>query len=223
MEDLFEFMFGAGGRIDLAKYWLSLFKFGIAGLLAAVILFSAAGIAAPLFIITVVLVFIPWLLWGFAIHTERLHERDKSAWWLVIFCLIPGVLGQLGNGVWFAGAAGTALQNFLALAACADGLGIYRNWLSARHRRIEHIWPRPALANQTAGLNAAAQKTKKARWPWATGRELQPGKNSVRTDCGPNRSRFKQSNHRLASPATLAVGSVPKAPASESAAMRASS
>jgi uncharacterized membrane protein YhaH (DUF805 family) len=117
MEDLFEFMFGAGGRINRPKYWLSLFKFGFAGLLAALILFTAAGIAAPLFIIMVVLVFIPWLLWGFAIHTERSHDRDKSAWWLVIFCLIPGVLGQLGNGVWFAGAAGTALQYFLALAA----------------------------------------------------------------------------------------------------------
>jgi uncharacterized membrane protein YhaH (DUF805 family) len=47
--ELFELLFGASGRINRAKYWLSLFKYGIAGLLAAVILFTTAGIAAPLF------------------------------------------------------------------------------------------------------------------------------------------------------------------------------
>ena len=79
MEQLFEFMFGAGGRINLAKYWKSMLIFGIAGLLVAVILMTAAGLAAPLFIIAVTVVFVPWLIWGFAIHTERLHDRDKSA------------------------------------------------------------------------------------------------------------------------------------------------
>jgi uncharacterized membrane protein YhaH (DUF805 family) len=47
--------------------------------MVAVILFTAAGIAAPLFIITVVLVLIPWLLWGVSITTERLHDRNRSA------------------------------------------------------------------------------------------------------------------------------------------------
>jgi hypothetical protein len=32
VEGLFEFMFGAGGRINRAKYWRSLLIFGIAGL-----------------------------------------------------------------------------------------------------------------------------------------------------------------------------------------------
>ena len=47
--------------------------------------FRPASLAAPLFIVTVVVVFLPWLMWGFAIHTERLHDRNKSAWWLVTF------------------------------------------------------------------------------------------------------------------------------------------
>jgi uncharacterized membrane protein YhaH (DUF805 family) len=119
MEDLFEFLFGASGRINRAKYWRSVVLFGVAGLLAAVILFTAAGIAAPLFIIMVVVVLIPWLLWGFSITTERLHDRDKSAWWLVVFYMVPGVLGQLANAPWFAGAAGTVLQYVLALAGFA--------------------------------------------------------------------------------------------------------
>jgi uncharacterized membrane protein YhaH (DUF805 family) len=119
MEGLFEFLFGASGRINRAKYWRSVFIFIVAGLMTAVILFTAAGIAAPLLIIMVVLVLIPWLLWGVSFTTERLHDRDKSAWWLVVFYLAPGALGQLAKFAWFAGAAGTMLNYLLALAAFA--------------------------------------------------------------------------------------------------------
>jgi uncharacterized membrane protein YhaH (DUF805 family) len=119
MEDLFEFLFGASGRINRAKYWRSFLIYIVAGLLAAVMLFTAAGIAAPLFIIMVVLVLIPWLLWGFSITTERLHDRDKSAWWLLVFFGLSAVLGQLAKAAWFAEPAGTALHSILALAGFA--------------------------------------------------------------------------------------------------------
>jgi uncharacterized membrane protein YhaH (DUF805 family) len=119
MEDLFEFIFGASGRINRAKYWRSLFIFCVAGLFAAVILFTAAGLAAPLFIIMIVLVFIPWLMWGFAVHTERLHDRNKSAWWLLVFYVVPAALTQLAKTHWLAGATGTVLHYILVLAGFA--------------------------------------------------------------------------------------------------------
>jgi uncharacterized membrane protein YhaH (DUF805 family) len=119
MDDLFEFMFGASGRINRATYWRSLVVFGIAGLFAGIILVTAASLAAPLFIVTVAVVFLPWLMWGFAIHTERLHDRDKSAWWLIVFYVLPGLLGHLAKTAWFAGAVGSALQYILASAAFA--------------------------------------------------------------------------------------------------------
>jgi uncharacterized membrane protein YhaH (DUF805 family) len=119
MEELFEFLFGASGRINRAKYWRSVLVFCGAGLLVGVILFTAAGLAAPLFILMLVIVFIPWLLWGIAFHTERLHDRGKSAWWLLVFYAVPGVLGQLAKGAWFEGAVGTGLHHVLALAGFA--------------------------------------------------------------------------------------------------------
>jgi uncharacterized membrane protein YhaH (DUF805 family) len=73
MEGPFKFLFGSKGRINRAQYWRSHVIFSLAGL------FAAAAIAAPIFIVMVILVFIPWLMWGSAIHTERLHDRDKSA------------------------------------------------------------------------------------------------------------------------------------------------
>jgi uncharacterized membrane protein YhaH (DUF805 family) len=119
MEDLFDFMFGASGRIGRARYWRSLLIHGVAGLFVAVILFTAAGIAAPLFFAMVVLALIPWLMWGFAFHTERLHDRDRSAWWLALFFLLPGVLVQLAKFTAFAGSIGVVQHYLLDVAALA--------------------------------------------------------------------------------------------------------
>jgi uncharacterized membrane protein YhaH (DUF805 family) len=119
MEELFEFLFGASGRINRAKYWHPLLVFIGAGLLVGVILLTAASLAAPLFILMLVIVFIPWLLWGFAFHTERLHDRGKSAWWLLVFYAVPGVLGHLAKGASLAEAAGMGLHYILALAGFA--------------------------------------------------------------------------------------------------------
>jgi uncharacterized membrane protein YhaH (DUF805 family) len=119
MEELLEFLFGASGRIGRAKYWRSVLIYIGGGLITAVILFTAAGIAAPLLAIMVVVVLIPWLLWGASFTTRRLHDRDKSAWWLVVFYLVPGVLGQVANAAWLGGVAGTALHSILALAGFA--------------------------------------------------------------------------------------------------------
>ena len=119
MEQLFEFMLGASGRINRAKYWKSILIYCFAGLLVGVILMTAAGLAAPLFIIALVVVLIPWLIWGFAIHTERLHDRNKSARWLVAFFLAPGVVGHLADMPLLHGVAAFVLHYILALAACA--------------------------------------------------------------------------------------------------------
>jgi uncharacterized membrane protein YhaH (DUF805 family) len=119
MEELFEFLFGASGRIGRAKYWRSVLIYIGGGLMTAVILFTAAGIAAPLLVVMIVVVLIPWLLWGFSFTTKRLHDRGKSAWWLVVFYLVPGVLGQFAEGAWFGGATGTVIHYVLAVAAFA--------------------------------------------------------------------------------------------------------
>jgi uncharacterized membrane protein YhaH (DUF805 family) len=116
MEDLFEFLFGASGRIGRAKYWRSVLIYIGAGMMTAVILFTAAGIAAPLLVMMVVIVLIPWLLWGFSFTTKRLHDRDKSAWWLVVFYLTPGGLGKFAGTTWLSGPVGLAPNYIMALA-----------------------------------------------------------------------------------------------------------
>jgi len=89
----------------------SVLIFIAAGLMTAVILFTAAGIAAPLFVIMVILVLIPWLLWGFSITTERLHDRGPGArggFWCFIWCQACSAKPQ--KAAWLAGSTGTVLH-----------------------------------------------------------------------------------------------------------------
>jgi len=110
-------MFGASGRISRARYWRSRLIYVVAGMMTAVVLFTAAQIAAALFIVMIILVLIPWMIWGASFTTERLHDRGKSAWWLVVLYLMPGVLTQIGALLPLADATGTVLEKVLALAA----------------------------------------------------------------------------------------------------------
>jgi uncharacterized membrane protein YhaH (DUF805 family) len=39
---------------------------------------------------------------GVMIGIKRLHDRDKSGWWLLVFFLLPAVLSGLGTTIGFA-------------------------------------------------------------------------------------------------------------------------
>jgi uncharacterized membrane protein YhaH (DUF805 family) len=50
------------------------------------------------FLIVVLLAIL--LIWpGLAIAAKRLHDRNKSAWWLLVFYVLPGVLNSIGQGL----------------------------------------------------------------------------------------------------------------------------
>jgi uncharacterized membrane protein YhaH (DUF805 family) len=34
---------------------------------------------------------------AFAVGVKRLHDRDKSGWWVLLFLLAPSVLGSIAN------------------------------------------------------------------------------------------------------------------------------
>jgi len=162
MQELFEFLFGASERINRAKYWRSVLLFIIVGLMTTVILFTAAGISAPLFIVIVVVVLIPWLLWGISFTTERLHDRDKSAWWLVVFYLVPGALAQLGETRWLGGATTAALNSLLAFAALALTIWGFVEIGCLRGTAGSNTYgPDPLLQPQRRGESASIQNEKK--------------------------------------------------------------
>jgi len=118
-------LFSFNGRANRARYWLAaliyvvvmLIVWGVAwslvpdeffdafdsvydsGLDVAAVDFGALGGAAFLIVVASIIVFIS----GLAVGAKRLHDRDKSAWWLLLFYVAPNVV------TWAAGMNESAL------------------------------------------------------------------------------------------------------------------
>ncbi|MBX9711661.1 MAG: DUF805 domain-containing protein [Xanthobacteraceae bacterium] len=101
------FLFGFDGRINRAKYWLSLVIFLIGGAFFMMLFFDdvrkfiilenrlgediRASAFIPFFVIGVpMLVVGTWLFAATAI--KRLHDRNKSGWWMAVFFIVPSLL-----------------------------------------------------------------------------------------------------------------------------------
>ena len=136
-------LFTFTGRINRAKYWLAVVIY-----LAITILLIALGlilfgdsllaiddeatddIAAGLlsrgvgFTLIVLVIYIPMVISGFMVGIKRLHDRDKSGWWLLVFYVLPGLLNTIGETL----AAGWifALASFAVSIWALIELGILR-------------------------------------------------------------------------------------------------
>ena len=125
--------FSFSGRINRAKYWLvSLINLAI--LLTAVgamILQTALGAGfvanASLTWLLVGLIVLTTMISSYAVAAKRLHDRDKSAWWIVAYYVVPGIISA---AVGPSGSQGTvliaSLISFLIYLAVFIDLGCLR-------------------------------------------------------------------------------------------------
>lgn len=83
------------GRLNRKPYWLgtiALLSLVIIGVFGVIFLTGGGGVAA----IGVIYLLLLWPT--LAIGVKRLHDRNKSAWWLVVFYVVPTLLNVLGEG-----------------------------------------------------------------------------------------------------------------------------
>jgi uncharacterized membrane protein YhaH (DUF805 family) len=90
----FALLFDFRGRINRAKFWLALliyvvFFMAVIGLAIAMSSSMNAVFGAAL------VAYIPLIVSGIAVGVKRLHDRNKSAWWLAVFA-VPWVLPFVG-------------------------------------------------------------------------------------------------------------------------------
>lgn len=95
--NLIELLFVFQGRINRLKYWLGYCTWGVIGVLVyfalkIVIVAASLNAGTVLFWGLGLLVLIPFIVSSIAINLRRLHDRDKSGWWLLVFYLIPVAL-----------------------------------------------------------------------------------------------------------------------------------
>ena len=136
-------LFSFRGRINRAKYWLAVLVFVVAdaalGLLGWVL---DNGLA---FQILSFVVNLAVLIASIAVCIKRLHDRDRSGWWLLLFYAGPVAscpyrrIHLLGRRRYCRHVRGVVVSGASALPPrryCAGHLGLRRDRLPARHRGI---------------------------------------------------------------------------------------
>ena len=119
-----QLFFSFGGRMNRAKYWM---VFLIGAVISAVCIGidavllngvrmgiygnATGGIMAVIGLITIILIAIFWS--SLAIAFKRLHDRNRSGVWLLLFWLAPSVLNAIGQSI------GTGAGAFVALVGAA--------------------------------------------------------------------------------------------------------
>jgi uncharacterized membrane protein YhaH (DUF805 family) len=92
--DIVNLLFSFRGRINRAKYWVAALIYLFLAILVGVI----AGMTASFMIATLlaIIVYIPVMISAAAVGVKRLHDRNKSGWWLLLLYLLPTAFGWAG-------------------------------------------------------------------------------------------------------------------------------
>ena len=123
---LSQLLFSFSGRINRKPWWLASLAIAV---IAFVILIAVAIMAGGAFLsedpaailgalggvaIVLLIVVIPLIWIGLALGAKRLHDRNKSAWWLLVFWVLPLALPYIGSMIdsvgFIFGLAGSAIS-----------------------------------------------------------------------------------------------------------------
>lgn len=94
--DLKSLLFSFDGRINRGKWWLALLIYVIFWIAVSILGYIVMSIAGMLGMAVFVVAGIVAIVSGIAVGVKRLHDRNKSGWWLVVFYLVPSLLSGLG-------------------------------------------------------------------------------------------------------------------------------
>src|SRR5262245_28399086 len=117
-------LFSFGGRINRAKYWLTMLIYAVVWVIYLVIVvILTSGLSRDALVIVLIgsMVILGFFgLWSsLAVAIKRLHDRNKRGWWLLLIWLVPNLLGMVPNllGSLPMSAAGTVFGTLVALAS----------------------------------------------------------------------------------------------------------
>ena len=105
-----QLLFSFQGRLNRKPFWLTSIAMAVIAMVLSGILVAIAGFAlmtgdiaaviAAVGIVglVIVILYIPIIWIWLALGAKRLHDRNKSAWWLLVFYVLPGVLTAIPAG-----------------------------------------------------------------------------------------------------------------------------
>jgi uncharacterized membrane protein YhaH (DUF805 family) len=118
-------LFSFHGRINRAKYWLTMLIYAILGVILGLVgLVLGQNLA---FGILAFIVELAAFISGLAVIIKRLHDRDKSAWWLLVFYVVPVALALIGT--WIGMTSGSLVVPIICgVVSVAVGIWAFIEW-----------------------------------------------------------------------------------------------
>jgi uncharacterized membrane protein YhaH (DUF805 family) len=143
--NLVNLLFSYQGRINRAKFWLSVLIYIIATFIMMALFFI------PLFgWIAAAVGYVAMMVSGIFVGIKRLHDRDQSGWWLIVFYVVPAVLSGIGTYHGADADEPTSLGMLLSLISLAISLwgfvvlGCLRGTIGPNQYGADPIAPAPA-------------------------------------------------------------------------------
>ena len=112
-------LFSFTGRLNRAPYWLAGVAAGVVAMLICIGIAVAIHRAIPVMVVLYLAVFVALGWTFFALAIKRLHDRDKSAWWILLFYFAPSILQVIGE---YTGSAGSIFIGLIGLGISIWGL-----------------------------------------------------------------------------------------------------
>jgi uncharacterized membrane protein YhaH (DUF805 family) len=96
-----QLLFSFQGRLNRKPYWTTVIA--MTAVFILVLLLALAALREygleflPVTIAIILVLYIPLIWIGLALSAKRLHDRDKSAWWLLVFYALPTILSTAAD------------------------------------------------------------------------------------------------------------------------------
>ncbi len=101
-------LFSFRGRINRAKYWLALLVFLVADIVLELV--GWALVDGVTFQVLSSVVNLAVFIATIAVCIKRLHDRDRSGWWLMLFYAGPFVFVLIGGFLFWAAAGAVGMS-----------------------------------------------------------------------------------------------------------------
>ena len=112
--------FGFSGRINRAKFWIAALIYAAINIVLAILGYATdqSGVFQAINGMLSIVI----LISGIAVGIKRLHDRNKSGWYLLLFYVVPGVLGVASVVIGLTMDESTIIATILGLLAFAVGV-----------------------------------------------------------------------------------------------------
>jgi len=96
-----QLLFSFHGRLNRKPYWTMVIATTVVFILLLLLALATIreyGLEFLLVTIAILVILYVPLIWiGLALGAKRLHDRDKSAWWLLVFYALPTILSTAAD------------------------------------------------------------------------------------------------------------------------------